>query len=237
MTCLVAWRKPIACCLLFLTAHPVNANQFGPGDVCGQTDLDLTFISQNVTSRAREVPEDAFLACVSAIQAMLNLNKHRLTLQHMCSENHNNGHGASARFGSLEIVRGRDEKDKHGGDVIKIVNAEQRRNADWREQFNCKLPTSADFDKLLVWMFANVIEPDKTGAYAAAAINGYIGVGDIYARGFALGNTCMEVRRELHKLMQQNIDGLILDLRDNSGGRIDQADSVSYPAEGDHEKT
>ncbi|NNJ94517.1 MAG: PDZ domain-containing protein [Halobacteria archaeon] len=361
MACQVVWRMTIAGCLLFLSIHQVSANQSGVQNEWKQTDLDFTFISQNVTSKACAVSEDAFLACVNAIQAMLDLSKRGLALQHACSPEPKGGRRMSTRFGSLALILDRDNKETAGHGVIQTVKAAQQRNVDWRKLFNCKQSTRADFDKLLTWVSANVIESGRTGAYAAVAINAYIGVGDvharifpaaagpnssqvgsgdesnerggisytgigiaiqrvtdamlitsvfkdspaskvdlragdvivavngkpigdnpvaevvsklrgaagskvhvaikrpdtirdvdviradvvvrnvsssimkqgkhrwghIYIRGFVMGNTCPQVRRELHGLVQQDIDGLILDVRDNLGGRIDQAVCVA----------
>ena len=361
MACQVVWRIMIPGCLLLLSIHQVNANQSIPQDAWKQTDLDFTFVSQNVTSTACAVSEDAFLACMNAIRAMLDLSNRGFALQHACSPKRKSNHRLSSRFGSLALVLDRDKNESAGRGVIEAVKAEQRRNADWRKLYHCKQSTRADFDKLLAWLSANIIEPDRSGAYAAVAINAYIAVGDaharifptvagpnsaqlgsgaemnqrdgtsytgigiaiqrvtdamlvtsvfkdspaskvdlragdviiavngknigdssvaevvsrlrgaagskvhvaikrldtirdvdvtradvlvknvstsimeqgkhrwgyIHVRGFAMGNTCPQVRRELHGLVQQDIDGLILDLRDNLGGRVDQAVCVA----------
>ncbi|MDJ0872219.1 MAG: S41 family peptidase [Gammaproteobacteria bacterium] len=47
--------------------------------------------------------------------------------------------------------------------------------------------------------------------------------GYLSLRSFTAPTTCSEARRELNALLQSDVDGLLLDLRDNMGGLIDQA--------------
>ncbi len=47
--------------------------------------------------------------------------------------------------------------------------------------------------------------------------------GYLSIRSFTAPTTCSEARRELNALLHSDVDGLLLDLRDNMGGLIDQA--------------
>ena len=52
-------------------------------------------------------------------------------------------------------------------------------------------------------------------------------LGYLHIDGFVSGSTCAETRRELRVLVDSDVDGLVLDLRDNMGGKIDQAVCVA----------
>lgn len=51
--------------------------------------------------------------------------------------------------------------------------------------------------------------------------------GHLHIRGFVMPNTCAAVEGELRKLKRRAVDGIVLDLRDNIGGRIDLAVCVA----------
>jgi carboxyl-terminal processing protease len=51
--------------------------------------------------------------------------------------------------------------------------------------------------------------------------------GYLKVHSFVEQNTCRDVGRELDKLLDEKVSGLILDVRDNAGGRIDQAVCVA----------
>jgi C-terminal peptidase prc len=51
--------------------------------------------------------------------------------------------------------------------------------------------------------------------------------GHLHIRGFVMPNTCAAAEGELRKLKRQAVDGIVLDLRDNIGGRIDLAVCVA----------
>ena len=52
-------------------------------------------------------------------------------------------------------------------------------------------------------------------------------LGYLHIDGFISGSTCADTRRELRGLVKSDVNGLVLDLRDNMGGKIDQAVCVA----------
>ncbi len=81
-------------------------------------------------------------------------------------------------------------------------------------------------DKLKTFMVTRERVSVKT-VYASAFVDRGWEFGYLRVDSFLQGNTCAAVQRELRKILKPALNGIILDLRNNAGGLIDQAVCVA----------
>ena len=75
-----ALRNVLLVSVLVLVGGTVHAKASTPVDVWKGTDLDFDFIRTKVTSQSCQQSEQEFLACINAIQALLDHNAKGLLL-------------------------------------------------------------------------------------------------------------------------------------------------------------
>jgi len=147
------------------------------------TGLDLSYFRGKVTTPGCHRSETRFLACISAIQAILDHHGDGLRLRHSTwSDTKPSSDRPYKQFGELRIVR---VPVYRGTDIVEhLKEARQHRGRvqAWRTVYQNIGDARVDFTAVRDWVVSDLVEGDRIEEYAAVAINGYIGAEDAHAR-------------------------------------------------------
>ncbi len=144
------------------------------------TGLDFALLEEWVNTPSCLRTPVRFLACIAAVQALLDTSPRALQLVHAdwLSETASGDRG-KRRFGEL-VVAGKARKGHPN--VLDEIRARRNRIMDWQTIYLNTATLQADFTRLLQWVRENLVERGQEEHYTAAAINGYLGIEDAHAQ-------------------------------------------------------
>jgi carboxyl-terminal processing protease len=174
-SCLIA-----LCCA---KGEPALAVGEGSSSIWQGTDLDLGFLTERLTSEGCSRSDDRFLACVGAVQRVLDVQGEDLHLVPVGRRPDGPESGQLIEpFGAAVVLEDRGLRVAAEGDALEAVRARTHRILRWREWLSHGARATVDFDDLRRWLEREVIDDRRRPEFAAAAVNGFLGAADAHAR-------------------------------------------------------
>ena len=147
------------------------------------TGIDLSFLREQVDNRNCSRSDRSFLSCIGAVQWVLDVHGGDL---HLVPFADLTGRSGSARvvkrFGAAAAVEDLELRVRSDGNALKAIRARTHRILRWRDRLDPGIRTGVDFSAIRRWLEADIIDTAREATFAAAAIDGYLGVGDAHAR-------------------------------------------------------
>jgi carboxyl-terminal processing protease len=145
------------------------------------TGLDFSFIERRVRTDACYRSETRFLSCMNAIQRLLERGPRRVRMALSGDLRPDDTARIRQRFGPVVLVEVSPAQSA-GPAIARELRARRARIAAWRALYQARPRQEIDFSKLREWLVSEIVEPEYSAAYAAAAINGYLSIEDAHAR-------------------------------------------------------
>ncbi len=144
------------------------------------TGLDFGVLEKRVNTQSCQQAPKRFLACIAAVQSLLDTSPRALQLVHAdwLSEL-----GSDSRlqlmFGEVAVVE--TAREEHPN-VLDEISATRNRILAWQTSYHENGMPQADFTRLLDWARKALVGRTQEEHYTAAAINGYLSIKDAHAQ-------------------------------------------------------
>jgi hypothetical protein len=169
--------------LMFIVGGPAQAREMPPESPWRGSGLDFSFIEEKVDTHSCQRAPERFLACIAAVQSLLDTSPRALQLAHVDWLVDGGVRGRlKRRFGDVVVIdSGAGDEPEHAN-ILDEISAKRRRILAWQRSYRQAGAPEADFTRLLKWTRRELIREGQLEEYAAAAINGYLGIEDAHAR-------------------------------------------------------
>lgn len=147
------------------------------------TGIDFSFTDKRLNDGGCWRTKGRFLSCVGAVQGVLDLHGRDLRLVPVSDlTKSNSSRKTVARFGAAAVLEDRSLRVNSEGNALEVLRARARHILRWRDWLGSGRPKGVHFTAMRDWIMDEIVDPDRTEEFAAAAINGYLGVADAHAR-------------------------------------------------------
>ncbi len=142
--------------------------------------LEFSMLEERVNTPSCLQTPTRFLACIAAVQTLLDTSPRALQLVHASwLSNSDAAYRGKRRFGEVVVA---EAAQKAHANVLDEIRARRKRILDWQAIYLNSALLQADFTGLLEWARKELIGPGEEEHYTATAINGYLGVEDAHAQ-------------------------------------------------------
>jgi carboxyl-terminal processing protease len=170
-------------CLMLMMGGYANGREMPLESPWRGSGLDFSFIEEKVNTRSCQRAPERILACIAAVQSLLDTSPRALQLVHRdWLANGRVGGQVQRRFGDVVVIDIRGEDQPEHANILDEISAKRQRILDWRQSYRQAGVAEADFTGLLQWARRQLIREGQLEDYAAAAINGYLSIEDAHAR-------------------------------------------------------
>lgn len=144
------------------------------------TGLDFDLLERRVNTQSCRETAERFLACIAAVQSLLDTSPRALQLLHVdWVAEPGYEHRWMQRFGKLGVVETvREERSN----ILDEIRAMRKRILAWQAGYRDNGMPEADFTRLIEWARTTLVRPGQEEHYTAAAINGYLSIKDAHAQ-------------------------------------------------------
>jgi carboxyl-terminal processing protease len=147
------------------------------------TGIDLSFLGEKVDNRNCSGSDRSFLSCIGAVQRVLDVHGGDLHLVPLADLTSRSGSARIVRrFGAAAVAEDPGLRVRADGNALEAIRARTRRILRWRDRLDRGLHTGIDFSAIRRWLESDIIDRSREATFAAAVIDGYLGVGDAHAR-------------------------------------------------------
>ncbi len=179
-------RVTLPACFLCLCAT-AGAMLWPPADAALSpwqgTGIDFSSSDKRLNDGSCRRSKGRFLSCVGAFQGILDLYGRDLHLVPVSDlTKSNSSRKIVARFGAAAVVEDRSLRVNSEGNALEVLRTRSHRIVRWRDWLGSGRPQGVHFTAMREWIRDEIVDPDRTEEFAAAAINGYLGVADAHAR-------------------------------------------------------
>jgi hypothetical protein len=147
------------------------------------TGIDLSFLREQVDNRNCSRSDRSFLSCIGAVQRVLDVHGgdlHLVPFAHLASSS--GSARVVKRFGAAAAIEDLELRVRADGNALEAIRARTHRILRWRDRLDPGLRRGVDFTAIRRWLEGDIIEPAREATFAAAVIDGYLGVEDAHAR-------------------------------------------------------
>ena len=147
------------------------------------TGLDFGFLEERVNTHSCSQTTERFLACVAAVQSLLDFSPGKLQLAHAAwLADSGDRNVRRHRFGELVVLETTKAEQAKHANILEQISAQRQRILVWQRHCRTEGVPEADFTRMLAWTRKELITENRAEEQAAAAINAYLGVEDAHAR-------------------------------------------------------
>ncbi len=171
--------------LLYSTAAFAEAKQEDAVAASSWQDTGLTFefLDERLTTRRCHQSELAFVSCVAAVQRVLDARGSQLRLLPAVASAEANGRARTVkRFSGLTVAKMRGKRFLDEGNALVLLRERTQAILQWRAHYPVSRANPVDFSAVRRWLLAEIVDPERREDFAAAAINGYLSVGDAHSK-------------------------------------------------------
>jgi carboxyl-terminal processing protease len=169
--------------LLLVTSIRLQANGTVTNSEWEGTGLGFGFLEERVNTHSCSQKTERFLACIAAVQSLLDLSPGELQLTHAeWLTDSGDRNALRHRFGDLVVLETTKAEQAKHANILELISAQRQRILVWQRHCRTEGVPQADFTRLLAWARKDLITTNRAEEQAAAAINAYLGVEDAHAR-------------------------------------------------------
>lgn len=145
--------------------------------------LNFDFVSERVNTVACHRSETTFLSCIGAIQSVLDAHGSRLRLVTARDlDETREPTQIRKHFDKVAVVEAWGPRFLDEGNALALLRDRAQSILRWREHYFGRREDRVDFSAIRRWLLAEIVDQRRAEDFAAAAINGYLKVGDAHAR-------------------------------------------------------